>query len=163
MRFPFDPSLRHHLFIAVGLFLWVFVFLFFTEPLDIKELYFDEKLLYLPVYSLVASFGYLLLLPLQSWLYAYNARVWKLSSELLMLFAFSLLGLVMVGCPTFCPTLAGKPVIFRQSRIRSTNSPTSTSILKPMRLAWVDTCRGDGLHLCNNDETRRQHAGHSLL
>ena len=96
MRFPFDPSLRHHLFIAVGLFLWVFVFLFFTEPLDIKELYFDEKLLYLPVYSLVASLGYLLLLPLQSWLYVYYARVWKLSSELLMLFAFSLLGLVMV-------------------------------------------------------------------
>ncbi|RXG26899.1 LytTR family DNA-binding domain-containing protein [Leeuwenhoekiella marinoflava] len=95
-KYPFDPVLKRHFIIALGLFLWIFLFLFFTEPLDVGELQFKEKLVFLPIYSLVASAGYLVLLPLQSWLYAYHAKSWKLSSELLMLLAFSLLGLVLV-------------------------------------------------------------------
>ncbi|RXG12351.1 LytTR family DNA-binding domain-containing protein [Leeuwenhoekiella aestuarii] len=95
-KYPFDPVLKRHFIIAMGLFLWVFLFLFFSEPLDVGELRFKEKLIFLPTYSFVASLGYLVLLPLQSWLYAYHSQSWKLSSELLMLLAFSLLGLVLV-------------------------------------------------------------------
>ncbi|PHQ28674.1 LytTR family DNA-binding domain-containing protein [Leeuwenhoekiella nanhaiensis] len=95
-NYPFDPVLKRHLFIASGLFLWVFLFLFFTEPLDVSELGFEEKLMYLPVYALVAALGYIMLLPLQSWVYAGNDKNWKIGSELLMLLAFSLVGLLSV-------------------------------------------------------------------
>ncbi len=94
--YPFDPVLKHHVVLAAGLFLWVFLFLFLTEPLDVGQLNFEEKWLFLPVYSLVASLGYLLLLPLQSWIYAGNNKTWKIGSELLMLLAFSLTGLFSV-------------------------------------------------------------------
>jgi len=93
--YPFDPLLRHHLIIAGGLAIWVFTFLFFTEPLDVAELLPEEKLLYLPVYGLFASACYLLTLPLQQLLYQRRKQTWSLSAELLLLASIFVLGFLI--------------------------------------------------------------------
>ncbi|MCE7992971.1 MAG: LytTR family transcriptional regulator [Roseivirga sp.] len=97
--YPFDPSLRHHLLIAGGLVIWVFVFLYFTKPLDVTELGPREQLIYLPVYGLFASLCYLATLPFQYWLYRRNAQKWSVGAELgqflfLFVFAFIVVRLV---------------------------------------------------------------------
>lgn len=84
-QYPFDPSFKHHLLIAAGLSVWVFAFLFFTEPLDVNELTDKEKLLYLPIYGLFNAFCYVLTLPFQYWWWKRKQKQWLLSSELLHL------------------------------------------------------------------------------
>lgn len=91
-RYPFDPSFKHHLLIAAGLTIWVFAFLFFTEPLDVGELTDKEKLLYLPVYGLFNSACYVLNLPFQYWWWRKQKQKWSLTAELLQI------GLLTVTC-----------------------------------------------------------------
>lgn len=90
--YPFDPSLKHHLLIALGLVVWVFVFLYFTKPLDVTEFGPREQLIYLPLYGVFASLCYLASLPFQYWLYKRQEQQWSVGSELgqfLFLFAFA--------------------------------------------------------------------------
>ncbi|MDY8138884.1 LytTR family DNA-binding domain-containing protein [Aquimarina sp. 2201CG5-10] len=84
-EYPFDPSFKHHFLVALGLALWIFVFLYFTEPLDVNEFGNTEKLIYLPFYGIVGAFGYLLMLPLQQLIYKHNNRSWYISSELIFI------------------------------------------------------------------------------
>lgn len=93
--FPFDPLLKHHLLIGVGLAVWVFVFLFFTEPLDVTEFSFREKLTYLPLYGLFASLCYLLVLPLQQLLYVKSRKGWTLQNEILVWVSIFVLGFLL--------------------------------------------------------------------
>ena len=44
--YPFDPSIKHHLLISLGLDLWIFIFLYATEPLDVNEFSDADKLVY---------------------------------------------------------------------------------------------------------------------
>ncbi|WP_298901820.1 LytTR family transcriptional regulator DNA-binding domain-containing protein [uncultured Psychroserpens sp.] len=87
-KYPFDPSIKHHIIIALGLALWIFVFLYFTEPLDVNEFGDKEKLIYLPIYGGIGAFLYSLVLPFQYWLYKKEKFVWKRSSEVLLLAIF---------------------------------------------------------------------------
>ena len=68
-KYPFDPSIKHHLIIALGLAIWIFMFLYFTEPLDVSEFQKSEKLIYLPLYGLLGAFCYLVFLPIQNYIY----------------------------------------------------------------------------------------------
>jgi len=63
--YPLDPLLKHHLLIGLLLAVWVFVFLYFTEPLDVSELSDTEKLYFLPGYGLLGGLSYIIFLPLQ--------------------------------------------------------------------------------------------------
>ncbi|OEK03689.1 transcriptional regulator [Roseivirga sp. 4D4] len=94
-KYPFDPSLKHHLFVAFGIAVWVFVFLYFTEPLDVSELSSSEKLLYMPLYGIFTSICYLLTLPFQQWLFKSNNQRWSLGSELLQFLVLVVLGFVI--------------------------------------------------------------------
>ena len=89
-KYPFDFSLKHHLIIAFGLAIWIFVFLYFTEPLDVNQLYEDEKLIFLAGYSLIGGLCYLLFLPFQYIIFNKNNKTWSLLSEMLFLFLFSI-------------------------------------------------------------------------
>jgi hypothetical protein len=80
-KYPFDPSIKHHVFIALGLSVWVFVFLYFTEPLDVSELDSGEKLIYLPIYGFFASVCYLIALPFQ-YLLLKKVAQWPIWAEL---------------------------------------------------------------------------------
>ncbi|WCO03218.1 LytTR family DNA-binding domain-containing protein [Psychroserpens ponticola] len=86
--YPFDPSIKHHLLIALGLCVWIFVFLYFTEPLDVNEFENTEKLIYLPLYGLIGALLYVMVLPFQMWLLKKSNAKWKLSKELLVLGLF---------------------------------------------------------------------------
>lgn len=92
-RYPFDPSIKHHFFIAGGLAIWVFVFLFFTEPLDVSQLNLNEKLTYLPLYGLFGSICYLICLPFQHWLYKKIGQ-WPVWAELTFMFFVIVIGFV---------------------------------------------------------------------
>jgi hypothetical protein len=67
-KHPFDPSVKHHLISALGLAIWIFVFLYFTEPLDISEFSSSEKLIYLPLYGVISAFCYFVFLPIQNYI-----------------------------------------------------------------------------------------------
>lgn len=56
--YPFNKTLKNHLWIALGLGLWVFVFLYFSEPFGIDEVPRERKLFTLPVYGLIQSLSY---------------------------------------------------------------------------------------------------------
>ncbi len=93
---PFDPSIKHHLFIALGLAVWIFVFLYFTEPLDVNELSNTEKLRYLPLYGILAAICYILILPFQKWLYYRANNVWTLKSEFFFVGVFAVITFIVV-------------------------------------------------------------------
>ena len=94
-KYPFDPNLKNHLLIAFGFGLWIFIFLFFTEPLDIQVFSFKEKLTYLPLYSLAGAMVYLLVLPIQRISYKKNKQQWFLSNELGFFAALLVVGLLI--------------------------------------------------------------------
>lgn len=87
-KYPFDPSLKHHLILALSLALWIFLFLYATEPLDTKEFTHSEKLIYLPLYGLIGGMCYLLFMPLQKFLYQKNDKQWTIVSEFIFLLFF---------------------------------------------------------------------------
>ena len=87
-KYPFDPSIKHHIIIALGLAIWIFVFLFFTEPLDVSELNNVDKPLLLNGYGLIGGCCYLLFLPAQYFLFNKNEKKWTLKSEILFLLIF---------------------------------------------------------------------------
>ena len=95
-KYPFDPSLKHHLLIALGLFVWIFGFLYLTEPLDVKEFGDNEKLIYLPGYGIVGGLMYLLLLPFQYFLYKKNQQRWFILQEIIFVLSLILVSIVIV-------------------------------------------------------------------
>lgn len=74
---------------------WVFVFLYFTEPLDVSEFSSSEKLLYMPLYGVFASFCYLITLPFQTWLYKRTDLKWSIGNELLQFLFLIVLGFIV--------------------------------------------------------------------
>lgn len=95
INYPFDPLLKHHLLIGLILAVWVFVFLFFTKPLDINELNYTEQLIFLPGYAFLAGLCYILFLPIQYFLYQRNSKNWNIISEILFLLSFTILAILL--------------------------------------------------------------------
>jgi len=93
-KYPFDPSIKHHIIIALGLAIWIFVFLFFTEPLDVHVFSDTEKLIYLPLYGLLGAFCYLLFLPIQYLLFKKNNENWFVKTEIIFFLIFIFIGIV---------------------------------------------------------------------
>ncbi len=94
--YPFDPLIKHHLFIALGLAIWIFVFLYFTEPLDVNEFGDTEKLIYLPLYGLIGATCYMLSLSIQNLLYKKSNQVWYLRNEAIFIASFLIFSFVVV-------------------------------------------------------------------
>lgn len=92
-NYPFDPDVRHHLIIALLSSLWIFVFLFFTEPFDVNQLNYDEKFEYLSVYSLIGGLCYVAFLPLQYAIYRRFKNKWTAISELVFLSLFVIISI----------------------------------------------------------------------
>lgn len=89
-KYPFDPSLKHHFLIALGLAIWIFVFLYFTEPLDVNLLNESDKFLFLAGYGFIGGVSYLLFLPFQFVIFNKKDKKWTLFSEILFLTIFSI-------------------------------------------------------------------------
>lgn len=94
-KYPFDASLKHHLLVGLALAIWIFIFLYFTEPLDVNEFGDREKLIYLPFYGLIGALCYIIMLPLQSYLYKRSQKQWSLKNEIIFNLAFITFSFVM--------------------------------------------------------------------
>lgn len=88
---------------------WIFVFLFFTEPLDVSELNQTDKLTYLPGYGLIVGVGYLVFVPFQYFLFKKNEKQWKLITEITFLLAFSIFSLTVARLYYLFVVVAGEP------------------------------------------------------
>lgn len=95
-KYPFDPNPKHHVIIALGFAIWTFVFLFFTEPLEISAYSKHQKITYLPLYAIFGAVSYLIILPFQKWLFLKNKQRWFLYNELLIFCLFLILGFISV-------------------------------------------------------------------
>ena len=107
--YPFDPSLKHHLAIAFGLAIWIFVFLYFTEPLDVHEFGTQEKLIYLPFYGLTGAISYIITLPFQRWLLQRSNGNWSLSNELFFFLVFIGIALIVTRSVYLYIIVLGEP------------------------------------------------------
>ncbi len=94
-KYPFDPSKSHHFIIAGSLALWIFLFLYFTEPLDVQEFNASEKLIYLPWYGLLGAFCYILLIPIQHYFYIKAKKKWKIIHEITFVFLFVIISFII--------------------------------------------------------------------
>ncbi|MDT0554951.1 LytTR family DNA-binding domain-containing protein [Patiriisocius hiemis] len=108
-KYPFDYAVKNHILIGVGLAIWIFVFLYFTEPLDVHEFGATEKLIYLPIYGLVGALAYLIILPFQSFLYRSNRENWFIQSEFLFTLLFVVFGLLVTRSVYLYVIIAGEP------------------------------------------------------
>ena len=95
-KYPFDSSIKHHFIIAFGLIIWIFIFLYFTEPFDVNELTSNEKLIYLSGYGLLGGILYSICLPFQNWLYKKNKNNWTVTHELIFLLFFLIITIILV-------------------------------------------------------------------
>ena len=92
--YPFDPKFKNHLLLALGLAVWIFCFLNFTEPLDIDDFSTSEKWMYLPFYGLVGAGTYLLILPVQRLLYNKKNK-WGILNEFSFFIVMAIIGFVL--------------------------------------------------------------------
>jgi hypothetical protein len=109
LKYPFDPSIKHHAIIAFGLSIWIFLFLYFTEPLDVNELNNTQKLIYLPIYGLIGGFCYSIFIPFQVFLFKKGKQFWSLGSELLFLITFIVLSSILARLYYLYVVVAGQP------------------------------------------------------
>ncbi|HAS39886.1 MAG TPA: hypothetical protein DCS93_05375 [Microscillaceae bacterium] len=86
----YSHSLKHQLLIGAAISIWIWLFLFVTEPLDVRELSYNEKLQFLTGYALLLWVSYSLTIPVQRTIYKAKKTQWTLGFELLTLFLFSL-------------------------------------------------------------------------
>ena len=108
-KYPFDPAIKHHLIIALGLSVWIFAFLYFTEPLDVNEFGDREKLIYLPMYGLIGGICYSLFIPFQAFLYKKSDQQWTLSLEVIFLATFILVSASFARLYYLYVVVAGEP------------------------------------------------------
>lgn len=93
--YPFDPLIKNHIIIGILLVVWIFIFLYFTEPLDVNQLSDNEKLIYLPGYGLVGGVCYVLFLPFQYYLYKLSKWRWTGFKEIIYLISFSIVSVTI--------------------------------------------------------------------
>ena len=106
--YPFDPSIKHHLLISLGLALWIFIFLYATEPLDVNEFSDADKLVYLPLYGLLGAVCYIICLPVHHLLLLKKTR-WTLAHEIQFTAIFLVVAFVIARAFYLYVVVAGEP------------------------------------------------------
>lgn len=91
-EYPLHKSLKNHLLIALGLGVWVYLFLVFSEPFDISRFNDDEKLL-LPFYGFLASISYCLPLLYQFKITKNNS--WLVKNEVIFTLFVTIFGSII--------------------------------------------------------------------
>ncbi|OJJ22370.1 hypothetical protein BKI52_06720 [marine bacterium AO1-C] len=87
----YSHSFKHQLLIGAAISVWIWLFLFVTEPLDVRELSYQEKLQFLMGYALLLWVSYSLTIPAQRKLYRLKKAQWTVGLELLTLLLFSVI------------------------------------------------------------------------
>lgn len=106
--YPFDPSIKHHLLISLGLALWIFIFLYATEPLDVNEFSDTDKLIYLPLYGLLGAVCYIICIPIHQLILRKKTQ-WTLLHELQFTAIFLVVAFVIARSFYLYVIVAGEP------------------------------------------------------
>ncbi|MFY0630824.1 MAG: LytTR family transcriptional regulator [Flavobacteriaceae bacterium] len=93
---PYHPLSKYHILIAIGLALWIFLFLFFIKPLTVESLNLQEQLFFLPIYGLVSGLSYLAIILPQSFLYRSQKERWSVFNEIIILLALSIISVLFI-------------------------------------------------------------------
>lgn len=85
-----NTSYKHHLLVAISIGIWLYIFLVLIAPFDTAELPFSIRLLILPPYGVISFLSYIVLVPVQNWLYR-KKNYWNIPMEMTFQFFFSLI------------------------------------------------------------------------
>lgn len=107
--YPLDLTLRNHMLLGLGLLVWIFCFLYFTEPLDVSEFNQKEKLIYLPIYGFIGGVVYCLFIPFQFLLYQKNQQRWTVLLEIIFSITFLLFCIILARSYYLYIVVAGEP------------------------------------------------------
>lgn len=88
-----NTSYKHHLLVALIISIWLISFLVLIAPFDISELPFSIRLEIMPFYGLIAFAGYLILVPIQRFIFKKLGR-WTLFLEILTTVLFNIIVLI---------------------------------------------------------------------
>lgn len=80
-HFSYEPRIKFHLILGLGLMIWIFVFLWFSEPFEIWRFKLETKLILLLVYSTLCCVSYYAALLYQNYIYKKYSK-WTLIYEL---------------------------------------------------------------------------------
>jgi hypothetical protein len=93
-HYPVHKDIKNHLWIALGLAVWIFVFLYLSEPFDIHLFTATEKWTLLPLYGVIEGVCYAVPLWYQAHIIT-NKRQWSTGNEIIFLLMVVLLGTVL--------------------------------------------------------------------
>jgi hypothetical protein len=82
-KYPLDIKKKHHLFLALLVAFWIFLFLFFAEPFKIDRFTLAKKLWTLPIYGLIQASAYLIVLPYQNNIIFNLKKKWSVKNEVI--------------------------------------------------------------------------------
>jgi len=86
-------SYKHHCIVAMVISLWLVTFLVLIAPFDTADLSFRIRLQILPPYGIISFVGYMILIPVQNWIYKSKA-VWNILLEIIFIILFN--GVVLI-------------------------------------------------------------------
>ncbi|MFD2528545.1 LytTR family DNA-binding domain-containing protein [Polaribacter marinaquae] len=108
-KYPFDPSIKNHCIVAFGLAIWVFIFLFYTEPFDVNQFKDDEMPLYMSLYGLLVGTCYLVFIPIQEILFKKYKENWYVISEILFLLTYVIISIIAARLFYLYAVVPGEP------------------------------------------------------
>ncbi|EDP69477.1 hypothetical protein FBALC1_05278 [Flavobacteriales bacterium ALC-1] len=92
-KLPLNTSYKHHAIAALVISLWLTLFLVFIAPFDASDLDFNARIIILPIYGVISFVTYLLLIPLQNWIFLYFKK-WTITLEVLFIIVFNFIQII---------------------------------------------------------------------
>ena len=90
-----NTSVKHHAYVALFISVWLVLFLVLIAPFDVSDLPFGIRLQILPPYGIISFVCYMLLIPLQNWIYQQTQK-WTVVHEVIFFTVFHVL--TLFGC-----------------------------------------------------------------
>lgn len=90
---PLHTSYKYHIAIATIISVWLVIFLVIIAPFDDSDLSFMIRLQILPFYGVISFIGYMLVVPIQNWVFTKMNR-WTILSEIIFIGVFNVLVLL---------------------------------------------------------------------
>ena len=88
-----STSHKHHFIISFIIGIWLSFFLVIIAPFDASDLSLKIRILLLPIYGLIASLGYIMLIPVQAFIRRI-VKEWNLTAEIGFIFIYTLVCLI---------------------------------------------------------------------
>ncbi|GAA4972441.1 LytTR family DNA-binding domain-containing protein [Algibacter aquimarinus] len=86
---------KYHFLVALIIAIWLTFFLILIAPFDIAELSILNRIQIMPVYGIISFFGYMILVPLENWIYKKSDKS-SFYKEIFIITLFNIL--VLIGC-----------------------------------------------------------------